>query len=148
MLEAVIRSKIEPATNVPPTKSTSISAPVRSAKPVALIRLTPLYHGVELLRGLQDRFEQVILITHIEPVREGLDRVISVSYDIDRGCSVVQQSDPDWLDPESMPPLLVPTGSGRPPGRLPVFVDCSRHNSQRSVPHADGFRRKGRRPKA
>ena len=36
---------------------------------------------VELLRGLQDRFEQVILITHIEPVREGLDRVISVRYD-------------------------------------------------------------------
>jgi exonuclease SbcC len=53
------------------------------------------FNVVELLRGLQDRFEQVILITHIEPVREGLDRVISVSYDPDRGCSVVSQSDSD-----------------------------------------------------
>jgi exonuclease SbcC len=50
---------------------------------------------VELLRGLQDRFEQVILITHIEPVREGLDRVINVSYDPDQGCSVVTQSEND-----------------------------------------------------
>jgi exonuclease SbcC len=51
------------------------------------------FNVVELLRGLQDRFEQVILITHIEPVREGLDRVISVSYDADRGCSVVTESE-------------------------------------------------------
>lgn len=50
------------------------------------------FNVVELLRGLQDRFEQVILITHIEPVREGLDRVINVSYDADRGCSIVEQS--------------------------------------------------------
>jgi len=35
----------------------------------------------------------VILITHIEPVREGLDRVISVGYDADRGCSVVTESE-------------------------------------------------------
>ncbi|OLD42513.1 MAG: hypothetical protein AUI63_08575 [Gemmatimonadetes bacterium 13_1_40CM_2_60_3] len=48
---------------------------------------------VELLRGLQDRFEQVILITHIEPVREGVDRVISVRYDADRGCSIVTESE-------------------------------------------------------
>ena len=49
---------------------------------------------VELLRGLQDRFEQVILITHIEQVREGLDRVISVRYDEESGSSVVTQVDP------------------------------------------------------
>ena len=48
---------------------------------------------VELLRGLQDRFEQVILITHIEQVREGLDRVISVRYDEETGASVVTQLD-------------------------------------------------------
>jgi exonuclease SbcC len=51
------------------------------------------FNVVELLRGLHDRFEQVILITHIEPVREGLDRVISVSYDADQGSSVVVQSE-------------------------------------------------------
>ena len=53
---------------------------------------------VELLRGLQDRFEQVILITHIEQVREGLDRVISVRYDEESGTSVVTQSDPSGVD--------------------------------------------------
>ena len=54
----------------------------------------PRRHGVlDLLRGLHDRFEQVILITHIESVREGLDRVISVRYDEARGSSVVEQSD-------------------------------------------------------
>jgi exonuclease SbcC len=55
---------------------------------------------VELLRGLQDRFEQVILITHIEQVREGLDRVISVRYDEERGCSVVEQLDPAQVEGE------------------------------------------------
>ncbi|MDQ6769443.1 MAG: hypothetical protein M3Z54_05605, partial [Gemmatimonadota bacterium] len=64
------------------------------------------FNVVELLRGLQDRFEQVILITHIEPVREGLDRVITVSYDADRGCSVVTQSENDIAgDTESLRPL-------------------------------------------
>jgi exonuclease SbcC len=53
---------------------------------------------VELLRGLQDRFEQVILITHIEQVREGLDRVISVRYDEESGTSIVTQSDPLGAD--------------------------------------------------
>ena len=45
---------------------------------------------VELLRGLQDRFEQVILITHIEQVRDGLDRVIRVAYDPAAGASAVR----------------------------------------------------------
>ena len=63
------------------------------------------FNVVELLRGLQDRFEQVILITHIEPVREGLDRVISVKYDPERGCSVVTQSE---TEDESMEDELIP----------------------------------------
>ena len=44
---------------------------------------------VELLRRLNDRFEQVIVITHIEQVREGLDRVLMVRLDEERGASVV-----------------------------------------------------------
>jgi len=44
---------------------------------------------VELLRRLNDRFEQVIVITHIEQVREGLDRVLVVRFDEERGASVV-----------------------------------------------------------
>ena len=51
------------------------------------------HNVVELLRRLQDRFEQVILITHIEPVREGVDRVISVRYDADTGSSIVGDSE-------------------------------------------------------
>jgi exonuclease SbcC len=54
---------------------------------------------VELLRGLQDRFEQV---------REGLDRVISVRYDEETGTSVVTQSDPSGVDDT---PLLAGAGA-------------------------------------
>ncbi|WP_373063922.1 AAA family ATPase [Gemmatimonas sp.] len=45
---------------------------------------------VDLLRNLHGRFEQVIVITHIEQVQEGLDRVLMVEYDDARGCSVVR----------------------------------------------------------
>jgi len=51
------------------------------------------HNVVELLRRLQDRFEQVILISHIESVREGLDHIITVRYDEETGASVV--SDPE-----------------------------------------------------
>jgi DNA repair protein SbcC/Rad50 len=61
-----------------------------------------------LLRGLQDRFEQVIVITHIEQVREGLDRVINVRYDEESGMSVVTQTDPSGVDDT---PLLAGAGA-------------------------------------
>jgi exonuclease SbcC len=48
------------------------------------------HNVVDLLRRLQDRFEQVILITHIESVREGLDRVVSIRYDEESGTSTVE----------------------------------------------------------
>lgn len=48
---------------------------------------------VSLLRKLHDRFEQVILITHIESVREGVDRVITLRYDEELGSSIVEQRD-------------------------------------------------------
>jgi exonuclease SbcC len=51
---------------------------------------TRRHNVVDLLRRLQDRFEQVILITHIESVREGLDRVVTVRYDEESGVSQVQ----------------------------------------------------------
>jgi len=47
------------------------------------------HNVVDLLRRLQDRFEQVILITHIESVREGLDHVVAVRYDEESGSSRV-----------------------------------------------------------
>jgi exonuclease SbcC len=47
------------------------------------------HNVIELLRKLHDRFDQVIVITHIDSVRDGLDRVIAVRYDESRGTSVV-----------------------------------------------------------
>lgn len=51
---------------------------------------TRRHNVVDLLRRLQDRFEQVILITHIESVREGLDHVVTVRYDEESGTSAVE----------------------------------------------------------
>ena len=53
---------------------------------------TRRFNVIELLRALGDRFEQVILITHIESVREGVDRVITVRFDSSTASSVVEQA--------------------------------------------------------
>nr|MBA3672625.1 SMC family ATPase [Gemmatimonadaceae bacterium] len=62
---------------------------------------------VDLLRALGDQFEQVIIITHIEQVREGLDSVINVRYDEESGASQVTQVVPDLDSSE----LLVSAGA-------------------------------------
>jgi exonuclease SbcC len=54
---------------------------------------------VELLRRLHDRFEQVVVITHIEDVREGLDRVLRVRFDETRGAAVVEEEDELLAEP-------------------------------------------------
>jgi len=54
---------------------------------------TRRHNVVDLLHRLQDRFEQVVLITHIESVREGLDRVVSVRYDEETGTSRVDSEE-------------------------------------------------------
>jgi exonuclease SbcC len=74
----------------------------RAGQPFSLLILDEIFGSldelrrasvVDLLRHLQDRFEQVILITHIESVRDMLDHVIAVRYDEQTGASVVEQSD-------------------------------------------------------
>src|SRR5207244_562408 len=71
----------------------------RAGQPLSLLVLDEIFgsldevrrlHVVGLLRRLADRFPQVILITHIEQVREGLDRVIRVDFDPARAASVVR----------------------------------------------------------
>ena len=71
----------------------------RAGQPLSLLVLDEIFgsldesrrqHVLALLRLLGDRFPQVILITHIEQVRDGLDRVIRVSYDSTTGTSVVR----------------------------------------------------------
>ncbi|HEY5060685.1 MAG TPA: hypothetical protein VII52_04065, partial [Gemmatimonadaceae bacterium] len=63
---------------------------------------TRRHNVVDLLRRLQDRFEQVILITHIESVREGVDRVVAVRYDEESGTSRVENE----LTPAVMPAAI------------------------------------------
>jgi exonuclease SbcC len=72
----------------------------RAGQPFTLLILDEIFASldelrrasvVELLRHLQDRFEQVILITHVESVRDMLDHVISVRYDEEAGSSVVRR---------------------------------------------------------
>jgi exonuclease SbcC len=46
---------------------------------------------VGLLRRLADRFPQVILITHIESVRDSVDRVLRVVLDQDLGAARVTE---------------------------------------------------------
>jgi DNA repair protein SbcC/Rad50 len=70
----------------------------RAGQPLTLLVLDEIFGSLdearrtnvlELLRRLHDRFDQVILITHIESVREALDRLVTVRYDAATGSSVV-----------------------------------------------------------
>jgi exonuclease SbcC len=56
---------------------------------------------VDLLRRLEDRFEQVILITHIEGVKDELDHVVLVDYDDQAGSSRIRQVELAAPDSES-----------------------------------------------
>jgi exonuclease SbcC len=63
---------------------------------------------VDLLRRLEGRFEQVILITHIEGVKDELDHVVLVDYDDQVGSTRVRHAElaiPDFegLDAEEVP---------------------------------------------
>jgi len=71
----------------------------RAGQPLSLLVLDEVFgsldesrrqHVLTLLRRLGDRFPQVILITHIDQIREGLDRVLRVEYDVARGVSTVR----------------------------------------------------------
>ncbi|MGH7560703.1 MAG: AAA family ATPase [Gemmatimonadales bacterium] len=75
----------------------------RAGQPLSLLVLDEIFGSLDeehrgavlsLLRQLADRFPQVILITHIETVREGFDRVLRVSYDVERGTARVVDESP------------------------------------------------------
>jgi DNA repair protein SbcC/Rad50 len=72
----------------------------RAGQPLSLLVLDEIFGSldedrraavVDLLRSLADRFPQVILITHIDSVREGFDRVIRVGLDVGRGVATVRE---------------------------------------------------------
>ncbi|HXY67804.1 MAG TPA: SMC family ATPase [Gemmatimonadales bacterium] len=72
----------------------------RSGQPLSLLVLDEIFgslddarraHVLELLRALEGRFPQVVLITHIEAVREAVDRVLRVRFDEGSGAAVVEE---------------------------------------------------------
>lgn len=75
----------------------------RAGQPLSLLVLDEIFGSLdeerrtsvlELLRSLADRFPQVILITHIESVREGFDRVIRVEADPESHVARVRDEEP------------------------------------------------------
>jgi exonuclease SbcC len=72
----------------------------RAGQPFSLLVLDEIFGSldeerrasvVDLLRSLADRFPQVILITHIESVRDGFDRMFRIDYDVERGVSTARE---------------------------------------------------------
>ncbi|HEX5004023.1 MAG TPA: SMC family ATPase [Gemmatimonadales bacterium] len=72
----------------------------RAGQPLSLLVLDEIFGSLDearrvavmtLLRSLADRFPQVILITHIEAVREGFDRIIRVERDPGRRVAIVRE---------------------------------------------------------
>lgn len=72
----------------------------RAGQPLSLLILDEVFgslddtrrdHVIALLRHLGDRFPQVVLITHVEAIRAGVDRVLRVAFDPGRGAAVVTE---------------------------------------------------------
>ena len=81
----------------------------RSGQPLSLLVLDEIFGSLDeirresvlhLLRGLEARFPQVILISHVEGVREALDRVLRVRYDESSGAAVVTEEPGPTTVPE------------------------------------------------
>jgi len=73
----------------------------RSGKTLSLLILDEIFGSldenrrnnvVNLLRNLTNSFEQVILITHIEDIKDEIDNIITIEYDAEKGCSKIKES--------------------------------------------------------
>ena len=71
----------------------------RAGQPLSLLVLDEIFGSldeerrravIDLLRSLADRFSQVILVTHIDSLREGFDRVVRVGFDLASGVATVR----------------------------------------------------------
>jgi len=76
----------------------------RAGQPLSLLVLDEIFGSLDeqrrelviaLLRRLADRFPQVILITHIESVRDSVDRVLRLSVDPATGAALVREAPAD-----------------------------------------------------
>jgi exonuclease SbcC len=97
--KAVISGGEEDVANLALRLAISQKIAERAGQPLSLLILDEIFGSldedrraavVDLLRSLADRFPQVILITHIDSVREGFDRVVRVGFDLARGVATVQ----------------------------------------------------------
>jgi DNA repair protein SbcC/Rad50 len=97
--KAVISGGEEDVANLALRLAISQMIAERAGQPLSLLILDEIFGSldedrrtavVDLLRSLADRFPQVILITHIDSVREGFDRVVRVGFDLARGVATVR----------------------------------------------------------
>jgi exonuclease SbcC len=74
----------------------------RSGQPLGLLVLDEVFgsldadrreNTLQLLRRLRDRFEQIIIISHIEEIQAGADRVLHVDYNPSSHRSTVREMD-------------------------------------------------------
>ena len=95
--KAVISGGEEDVANLVLRLSLSQMIAERAGYPLSLLVLDEVFGSldvarrenvVRLLRRLEDRFEQVILITHLEEIRGALDHVLRVDFDERTGASV------------------------------------------------------------
>ena len=84
----------------------------RAGHPLSLLVLDEVFGSldvvrrdnvVHLLHALEDRFEQVILITHVDGIREGLDQVLRVEFDERTASTVVREESFDGDGPSESP---------------------------------------------
>jgi exonuclease SbcC len=97
--KAVISGGEEDVANLALRLAISQMIAERAGQPLSLLVLDEIFGSldedrrvavVDLLRSLADRFPQVILITHIDSVRDGFDRVIRVGLDVARGVATAR----------------------------------------------------------
>jgi exonuclease SbcC len=80
----------------------------RAGQPLSVLILDEVFGSLDrqrragvldLLQRLRARFDQVLLITHVEDIREGVDQVLRVGYDERTGGSVISAESPSPLRP-------------------------------------------------
>jgi len=97
--KAVISGGEEDVSNLALRLAISQMIAERAGQPLSLLIFDEIFGSldedrrgavIELLRSLADRFPQVILITHIDSLSEGFDRVVRVGFDLASGVATVR----------------------------------------------------------
>lgn len=97
--KAVISGGEEDVSNLALRLAISQMIADRAGQPLSLLVFDEIFGSldderrravIDLLRSLADRFPQVILITHIDSLSEGFDRVVRVGYDLASGVATVR----------------------------------------------------------